>query len=751
MRRRPRQNRTRAATRSGAAPLPLWKKLLFSGLTCVLILGALEGTLALLGVRPQLYQQDPYVGFARNVPHFVPDPKAVEPGTLVTAESKRRILNPQRFTARKPRGVYRIFCLGGSTTYGHPYTDSTSFCGWLREMLPKVDPSRRWELINAGGISYASYREALLMEELVGYEPDLFIVLSAHNEFLEQRTYSQIIAMPEALRGLGATLSRTRIYTALKAGIDRVTAPAAPTGAPVNRLAENPEAILDRTVGPQSYHRDERQRQQIVDHYRFNLARMADIARSVGAGVLFITPASNLRDCAPFKSEHRAGFKMEDQARWQSLLRGATEARRAGRLEEARERLDQAAALDDRRADLHYVRGHVLLELNRPAEARTEFLRARDEDVCPLRALGSMIDATAAVAGERRVPLVDFAKLLEDRSPHGLPGEDWFLDHVHPTIEGHRQLALEIIRVMEMAGLVTVSGAWTEAVQQEVRRTVEGRVTARDQAAALVTLAKVIGWAGKNDEAYRVARRAEELASDDPAVLFEVGKGAARIGRRSEAIRALGRAVELNPRFVEARSLLSVQLMDAGRGDEALRQAREAATLRADDPQVLLNLGALLEQAGQVAEAETTYRRVTKVAPNYAEAYNNLGWVLKDRGAHDEALAAFREAVRQRPGSPLPTLGLAWMLAAHPDPARRNPDEAVRLAETVAAQVGPQDWISLDTLAVARAAAGRFPAAIVAAEQALALLNAARRSEATNVAARLDLYRQGRPFVEPAR
>ena len=56
---------------------------------------------------------------------------------------------------KKESGVTRIICLGGSTTYGRPYNDKTSFCGWLREFLPAVDPSRQWEVINAGGISYA--------------------------------------------------------------------------------------------------------------------------------------------------------------------------------------------------------------------------------------------------------------------------------------------------------------------------------------------------------------------------------------------------------------------------------------------------------------------------------------------------------------------------------------------------------------------------------------------------------------------
>ena len=78
----------------------------------------------------------------------------------------RRFFNKQQFDRKKDKGVTRVFCLGGSTTFGRPYDDLTSFCGWLRELLPVADPSRKWELINAGGISYASYRVAALMEEL---------------------------------------------------------------------------------------------------------------------------------------------------------------------------------------------------------------------------------------------------------------------------------------------------------------------------------------------------------------------------------------------------------------------------------------------------------------------------------------------------------------------------------------------------------------------------------------------------------
>ena len=40
---------------------------------------------------------------------------------------------------------------------------------------------------------------ATLMEELVTYEPDLFIIYSGHNELLERRTYAGLIEEPQAI------------------------------------------------------------------------------------------------------------------------------------------------------------------------------------------------------------------------------------------------------------------------------------------------------------------------------------------------------------------------------------------------------------------------------------------------------------------------------------------------------------------------------------------------------------------------
>ncbi|PYJ06331.1 MAG: hypothetical protein DME25_06915, partial [Verrucomicrobia bacterium] len=679
------------------------------------------------------------------------DSASQDPNTLVTARNKQRAFNLQRFSARKPKNTCRIFCLGGSTAYGHPYGDSTSFCGWLRAMLPRADPSRAWELINCGGISYASYREALLMEELIAYEPDLFIILSGHNEFLEQRTYGPIIALPAALRGAGALLSKTRLNAAAKSAWSKLGSTDSAPSSPANILTADVEAILDRTIGPQSYHRDSVLQKQIVDHYRFNLARMVDIARSAHAQVIFITPASNLRDCSPFKSEHRPGMTPKDLERWQGLMQQAGPPRQQSRWAEALALLDQAATVDDRYAELHYARGRLLWQLQRFDEARAAFVRARDEDVCPLRTLTPMLQAVTDVAAARRVPVLDFVKLIDEKSLHGVPGDDWFLDHVHPTIEGHRVLALALMDLMTRQGLARPLPTWTEAAQLEVKRATESKLTPVDHAVALCTLAKVIAWAGKQEEAYRLALRAAELAPEDPAAQFETGKNAARLGRTQEAIQYLQQALALKPTFVEAHSLLGTVLADAGQMEEAARHCRQAIALRPADAQLYLNLSSVLRRQRNAEEAARSLRAALRLSPDYAEAHNSLGWLLKDQGQLTEALAHFRQAVRLRPGSPPPMIGLAWLLATHPDANVRNVSESIRLGQQLVELSAYKNWMSLDTLAAGYAAAGRYPEAVRAAEKALELVQAVSAQDAPAVAERLMLYQQGKPYREPVR
>ncbi len=644
-------------------------------------LGALELILAAAGISPIVEETDPYVGFSSQIPLFVQESGPNGEETMVTAANKLDLFNMQRFPAKKTTGTYRIFCMGGSTTYGRPYDNATSFCGWLRAVLPKADPARRWEVINAGGISYASYRVRMLMEELVQYEPDLFIIYTGHNEFLERRTYGPIMDMPVWLREAGTALHHTRTYTVLTRIASWAGRGPAPREDARPSLPGEVDAILDETLGPESYHRDDAQRDRVLTHFRYSLGRMTDLARSAGAEVVFITPASNLRHCSPFKSEHQDALSDDAREQCDAFLADATEARQAGRVDEALAAVEQALALDDRYAHLHFVYGQVLCDLERYDEARAAFVRARDEDICPLRALTPIRGIIADTARARRVPCVDFAALAERRSPHGIPGEELFVDHVHPTIKGHRLLALAVLDALMEQGIVRPADAWNAESMTAVTREVEGSIDARAGAMGLRNQAKVLNWAGKFAEARRLALRAIELNTEDAEAYYQAARGAVGIGRSEEAITYYRQAVAAKPDYALARFRLANALLAKDASEEAIEHYRrlldgppEYAALAHN------NLGNELSAQGALDEAIRHYREALNIRPGYVDAHSNLGLCLMARGDAEEAIREYEKALALDPDS-APThynLGRALLAQGRPREAAEHLRETLR-------------------------------------------------------------------------
>lgn len=663
----PNQTCTSASPRRRARPLSLRKKLLFAGVLTALLLLLAEALLALVGFEPIGFEGDPYVGFASYSPLFVQQTGRDGNAWMVTAESKLSLFNEQRFPKKKPPRAYRIFCMGGSTTYGHLYEDSTSFCGWLREFLDEADDSRRYEVINAGGISYASYRVARLMEELVRYEPDLFIVYTGQNEFLERRTYASAIETPAPVRTLDSLLMRTRTYSAVR----RLVKPSGRQPASGEGLLPGEvRAILDSSVGPQAYHRDDRLRERVLEHFRFNLDRMVHIARSAGAQVIFVTPASNLRDCSPFKSEHRAGFSDADLAAFEDLL---ARAERAGDPQQALTHLDHAAAIDDRYADVHYRRARLLWQLGRYPDAKAAFVRARDEDVCPLRALTPMPGIVAEIASAHRVSLVDFAGLIESRSEHGIPGDDWFLDHVHLSIDGYRMLGLALLDEMTKLGIVQPNASWGDEAIDRVTARVEARLDHRAQAVALRNLSKTLGWAGRKDEADRLALQALELSHEDAEALYQAGNAYYERGDLDRALEHYRRSLEMAPNSWQAHYGIGLVLADRGNIEPAMDHYGQALALNPDFADAHYNLARLYEVRSDLDQAAGHYREAIRIQPEDVFSRNNLGILLARQGDLDAAQQQLEAALRTDPKFADARVNLANVCES-----RGNAPEAIR-------------------------------------------------------------------------
>ena len=661
------------------------KNVLFTFIIVTGFFGASELILASIGVSPALLTKDPFVGFAENVPQFVeatgPDGSII----LKTANNKRGLFNYQEFPRKKSSDTYRIFCMGGSTTYGRPYGDRVSFCGWLREYLNAADVTRNWEVINAGGISFASYRVARLMNELKHYQPDLFIVYSGQNEFLEERSYGTLANLPPWLINLNATLSGTRIYTVMKDLIEAVQSDSLKQSQAQYRLNGEVDEILNSTVGPESYHRDDDLKRQVTTHYHLNLMRMVKIARSAGAGMILVQPAINIKDMSPFKSEHREDLGEQAQRDWEVFFQRATGLYEAGDFSEALNTYRQALEIDDRYADLHYRVGKSHFELQQYDKAEQAFRRAVEEDIAPLRILASMQQTVEQVAAAENVPLIDFPGIIRaaylTHHDHTIIGKEYFPDHVHSNMEGYRLLGLALFDELVDQGVATYDDTWNEARIEAISKDTIARIDPRAEGHTMLNLGKVLDWAGKFNEARDSFMRALEILGPDPVIYDRLARTLYGLGKHDEAAHYLNEILALAPEFPGVHSRLAMLYEKLGRTDDAIMQCRAELERDPDDYYVHGGLARLLEKKGDYDAALQHYNSALQFRPDYQYAHVELAYILVRLHRDDEAQEHAEAALRLNPQQYRAhnVLGLIRKNQGKPEQAIQHFTEALRL------------------------------------------------------------------------
>ncbi len=163
-------------------------------------------------------------------------------------------------------------------------------------------------------------------------------------------------------------------------------------------------------------------------------------------------------------------------------------------------------------------------------------------------------------------------------------------------------------------------------------------------------------------------------------------------------------------------------LVATGRAEEAVAMYRRALAIAPDNVYAHHNLATALASSGRIEEALRHYREAARHDPRRAAAHANAGVLLAQLGRSADAAQAYRQALRVDPRHVPALHGLAFLLAADPDPAARNAPEALLLARQACEWSRDADGLSLAALAFALAAAGRDRDAVEAAERALRLL-----------------------------
>jgi tetratricopeptide (TPR) repeat protein len=633
-------------------------------------------------------ESDPFVGFSKINPLFIPYRADNGSARMKTAPDKLRWFNTQDFTAVKESGTFRIFTLGGSTTYGRPYKDATSFSGWLRALLNRTTGFPvRYEVINTGGISYASYRVVTVLEELLDYQPDLLIVYTGHNEFLEARTYGDLVGQSETLFKIRNILSRLKTYRWLRSTYksfkkSRAKSSEARSAEGKNILAPEVQTILDQSAGLDLYQRDTLFSRGVFEHFRYNVARMKRLCRQAGVPVVFLEPVDNIKDFSPFKSQ---GLTNLDAAGRERMMQAVIEGGRflgEGQSSQAVERFKEAVAIDSLYADCFFYLGRACLEAGDTAAAAEYLLQAREQDVCPLRAQEPIHKILRQESAGKNAPdLLVLPNLFRELSPGGIIGKEMLLDHIHPQPAGHMQIALWLLKWMNEEGLIQgdiFPGA--DEIDNIYREGMDSLPPAYFSK-GIVNLAKVLFWAEKYGEALSVLNsRWEELAEEGEA-RYLAGAALLELGVQQEALIHLQKALELAPDHIMVLLKLAPLYSRLGEIDSSIATYERAIALYPDNNTLLSGYSMVLTGLGKTDEALKYLHRAYRLDPDSPELNNNLGTVYAMAGNHSRALEFFNTAKDLTPDNPSAyyNLGNLYVMQKDMQEAEKYFLEAIRI------------------------------------------------------------------------
>ena len=367
---------------------------------------------------------------------------------------------PARFQSPKPQQKFRIVVLGASTVQGFPYDPAIAFPRQLEELLNHQMETERVEVINLGITAINSFSIADMAQRCLVCEPDLIVVYAGHNEFYGPGgVASNAVPVPPTLYRIGLATRRSRTWQVLA---NLVSPP-----------QQNPDSPLDSLPANLNLARSDSRYATAVKHYRRNLTRIINTCQTNEVPVVLCTVTGNLFDHSP-TSQLTPYPEGEEDPKWMKPFNEGRQlaSSKVAQYEQALEKLEEAEAINSESALLHFRKGNCLKNLGRLPEAVAAYSLARDIDGCRFRAPSEFAKTVRSLATEHaNATLCDIEGLLR-ASENPLPGQDFFLEHVHPNLHGHRFIATELAKVILPGYLTSEWNSEREWTDEQWRDTI---------------------------------------------------------------------------------------------------------------------------------------------------------------------------------------------------------------------------------------------------------------------------------------
>ena len=305
------------------------------------------------------------------------------------------------FLKEKPKNGYRIFVIGSSTTAGFPYTSGIMFSRILQARLQDSYPDKQIEIVNTAMTAINSYAFQDKVDEILKAQPDAILIYGGHNEFygglgiaskeaLGQMRWLKILHL-NMLEFKTYQLIREIIFGTQRIIMGKNSADSQQSGTMMQKIATNKDVEYNSLIFKLAH-----------EHYKKNMQSILEKSRAKGVAVFYSELISNIKDLPP---------------------------------------LGSSASKNYPRALEVYQEGLAFEKAGNFEKAKADFYRAKDLDCIRFRAsedLNLIIDNLSREYGAHLVPM---KHVFEEKSPHGLIGNNLITEHLHPTVDGYFLMA----------------------------------------------------------------------------------------------------------------------------------------------------------------------------------------------------------------------------------------------------------------------------------------------------------------------
>ena len=563
----------------------------------------------------------------------------------------------------KPPDTVRVFVFGESAAYGDPQP-RFGLPRLLDALLSARHPDKNFEVVNAAMTGINSHVILPLARDCAQARADVWVIYMGNNEVVGPFGAGTVFgsqATPLPLIRALLALKKTRIgqlLDTLRASAQKASGSGEWEG--MRMFVKYKLARTDPRLAA-DYRNFER-----------NLKDIIAAGRNSGAKIVLSTVAVNLEDCAPFASLHQTNLPESRLDDWQRFFDAGTNAQDSGDFRQAATDYDQAAQIDPGFAELRFRRGQCALQLKDVATAQSEFAAARDLDTLRFRC-DSELENIIRQEAKDDVTLADGERALAEASSDGIPGAEFFYEHVHFTFPGNYVLARAIAEKVETALALPSGTTWPTLADCEQRLGHTPRDEQLALSAMLGRLADIPFTLQANHDAQvrrlteasrglppansatslRGAQAAAEAAlarwSKDAELWEQLGEIKAREGDYPGAIAAVQSSLDLVPsRGPECWLLYGTLLAQEKKYDDAIAAFKRVNPFYSRADWAGHNLALCLEKLGRHDEAIAELKRVLALKPDYGPSWLALGQLYEEVGRTNAAEQCYNKALTNR-------------------------------------------------------------------------------------------------------